>query len=103
MTFRFRWLHEELGDSVPWRVHKPEGALFLWLWLEGLPVPCAELYERLKARNTLVIPGHHFFPGMENDDWAHKHECIRLTYAQDETTVRAGIRIIAEEVKKIFG
>jgi len=64
------WFREELGD-VPCRIHKPEGALFLWLWFEGLPVSAAELYERLKARNTLVIPGYHFFPGMENDDWAH--------------------------------
>ncbi|MCF7847725.1 MAG: valine--pyruvate transaminase [Kiritimatiellales bacterium] len=96
------WLHEELGDSVPWRVHKPEGAIFLWLWFEGLPCPAAELYERLKARNTLVIPGHHFFPGLEKDDWAHKHECIRVTYAQDEAVVREGIRIIADEVKRIF-
>ena len=96
------WFREELPDSVPFRIHKPEGAIFLWLWFEGLPGGSAALYERLKARQTLVIPGHHFFPGLECDDWEHKHECIRVTYAQDEETVRNGVRVIADEVKTLY-
>ncbi len=97
-----QWFREELGN-VPYRIHKPEGALFLWLWFEGLPGGSAALYERLKARNTLVIPGHHFFPGLENDDWAHKHECIRVTYTQNDAVVHEGVKIIADEIKKIYG
>jgi valine--pyruvate aminotransferase len=83
-------------------IHKPEGAIFLWLWFKDLPCTSAELYERLKARNTLVIPGHHFFPGLESDDWCHKQECIRITYAQDDAVVREGIEIIADEVRRIY-
>jgi valine--pyruvate aminotransferase len=97
-----QWLREGLGD-VPCRIHKPEGALFLWLWMDGLPGGSDALYKRLKARNTLVIPGHHFFPGLENDDWAHKHECIRITYAQNDAVVHEGVRIIADEIKKLYG
>jgi len=95
------WFREELGE-VPYRIHKPEGALFLWLWIKDLPCTSAELYERLKARNTLVIPGHHFFPGLENDDWSHKNECIRVTYAQDDAVVHAGVKVIADEIKKLY-
>jgi len=98
-----KWFREELGENIPCRIHNPEGALFLWLWFEGLPGGSAALYERLKARNTLVIPGHHFFPGLENDDWAHKHECIRVTYTQDDATVRKGVKIISDEIKKLYG
>ena len=94
-------LREEFED-IPLRIHKPEGAIFLWLWFQDLPCTAAELYRRLKARKTLIIPGHHFFPGLENDPWKHKNECIRLTYAQDEATVHEGIRIIAEEVRKVY-
>jgi valine--pyruvate aminotransferase len=94
-------LRERLGD-LPCRIHKPEGAIFLWLWFKDLPCTSAELYERLKARNTLVIPGHHFFPGLESDDWPHKHECIRITYAQSDEAVRNGIEIIADEVRRIY-
>jgi valine--pyruvate aminotransferase len=92
----------ELGD-VPYRIHKPEGAIFLWLWFQELPCTSAELYERLKARKTLVIPGQHFFPGLENEYWQHKHECIRVTYAQDEGVVHEGVKTIADEIRKLYG
>ncbi|MDH3347438.1 MAG: valine--pyruvate transaminase [Desulfobulbaceae bacterium] len=92
------WLREEL-QGLPYRVHKPEGALFLWLWFTGLKISSRELYARLKKRKVLVIAGEYFFPGLE-EEWSHCHECIRITYSQDEAAVRKGIRIIAEEVKK---
>jgi valine--pyruvate aminotransferase len=92
---------QELG-SLPCRIHKPEGALFLWLWFQELPCTCKELYERLKQRNTLVVPGSYFFPGLENEYWQHKHECIRVTYAQDDNAVRKGAGIIAEEVRRLY-
>lgn len=96
------WLREAVPDTIPLRIHKPEGALFLWLWIEGLPGGSAALYERLKERKTLVVSGHHFFPGLEGDDWAHKQECIRVTYAQDEVVVREGIQVIAEELRRLY-
>jgi len=34
--------------------------------------------------------------------WQHKNECIRMSYAQDEKTVAAGIKIIADEVKQVY-
>ena len=95
------WFREELGD-VPYRIHKPEGALFLWLWFQELPCTSAQLYDRLKVRNTLIIPGHHFFPGLEKEYWQHKHECIRVTYAQDDNVVHEGIKVIADEIKKLY-
>ncbi|MDH3924015.1 MAG: valine--pyruvate transaminase [Xanthomonadales bacterium] len=88
------------GD-VPFRIHKPEGAFFLWLWFEGLPLSCQELYERLKKRGVLVVPGHHCFFGLK-EDWPHRHECIRVSYVQDQEKVRQGVAIIAEEVEKAY-
>jgi valine--pyruvate aminotransferase len=94
------WFRQALGD-FPYRIHRPEGAIFLWLWFEGLPISSQELYERLKARGVLVVPGHNFFPGMD-DNWRHKQECIRVSYAQDAEVVQAGVKIIAEEVAKAY-
>lgn len=93
-------LKQEL-EGVDFYIHKPEGALFLWLWCKGLPITCKELYERLKARGVLVVSGHYFFPGLK-EDWPHKHECIRITYAQDDAIVEKGLSIIADEVKKAY-
>ncbi|MGI9292253.1 MAG: valine--pyruvate transaminase, partial [Gammaproteobacteria bacterium] len=60
-----------------------------------------ELYRRLKQRDVLVLSGHHFFPGLE-DEWQHRDECLRVTYSQDSESVRKGIAVIAEEVRKAF-
>lgn len=93
------WFAEGMAE-LPYRLHKPEGAIFLWLWLEGLPISSHELYERLKARSVLVVPGEPFFIGQE--DWGHSHECLRISYAQDEAIVRRGIAIICEEARKAY-
>ena len=95
-------LRKEVGEDIPLRIHKPEGALFLWLWFDNLPISSQELYQRLKAKGVLVVSGHYFFPGMEKDDWKHKEQCIRLTFAQDDQIVRRGIDLIAEEIRKVY-
>ena len=87
-------------DGYDIRIHKPEGAFFLWLWMPGLPVTNAVLYERLKARGVIVVSGHHFFPGLEEDDWPHKHECIRISYADDWSRIERGLAVIVEEVRR---
>ena len=60
-----------------------------------------ELYERLKKRGVLVVPGSYFFPGFD-EPWPHKHECIRVTYCAQPDKVRRGIAILADEVKKAY-
>ncbi|MDT8319767.1 MAG: valine--pyruvate transaminase [Xanthomonadales bacterium] len=95
-----RWFEQCLG-GLPFRIHKPEGAFFLWLWFEGLPIGSQRLYERLKKRGVLIVPGQHCFFGLE-DDWPHRHECIRVSYAQDQGKVRRGVEIIASEVAAAY-
>ena len=102
-TVALRLMQEELtsamGDEHPVLVHKPEGCIFLWVWFRDLPISAEELYVRLKAKGVLIIPGHLFFPGQESVDWAHKHECIRMSYGSltNDDDLRRGIRAIAEE------
>jgi valine--pyruvate aminotransferase len=93
------WLREALR-GIEYRIHKPEGAIFLWLWLPGLPLSSQALYRRLKAAGVLVLSGHYFFPGL-HDDWTHRNECLRISFAMDEATVRQGIEIIGRELRKI--
>jgi valine--pyruvate aminotransferase len=88
-------------EGIEFYIHKPEGAIFLWLWFPTLPITSNELYERLKEKNVLVISGSYFFPGLE-EDWKHAHQCLRITYSMDEKTVEEGIKIIAQELKKLM-
>ena len=96
------WVQEAFEDALPWHVHVSEGALFLWLWFEDLPITSRELYERLKARDVLVVPGNYFFFGIDEEDWPHRNECLRTTFTMGEEIVRDGFRIIAEEVKRAY-
>ena len=91
-------IQEAFGNDFPWRIHEPEGAIFLWIWFPGLPISSRELYERLKKRGVLVVSGHYFFYGLDKD-WPHAHECLRLSYAQDMTKFREAVAIIADEVR----
>jgi valine--pyruvate aminotransferase len=93
---------DAFGDDVEWFMHRSEGALFLWFWFPGLPITSQELYERLKKREVLVIPGQHFFYGHSDAAWQHQDECIRVSYAMDESIVRSGLAIIAEEVRRAW-
>ena len=93
---------EVLGERIAWRMHRTEGALFLWLWFPGLPIPSKLLYERLKEREVLVVPGEYFFFGHEEAGWRHREECLRVSYAMDPAVVRDGLRVIAEEVARAW-
>jgi Alanine-alpha-ketoisovalerate (or valine-pyruvate) aminotransferase len=84
------------------RVHKPEGAIFLWLWFNDLPISTQELYKRLKARGVLVVPGEYFFIGVDHEGWDHAKQCIRMNYVQDDKMMQKGIDIIAEEVARAY-
>lgn len=89
------------GENFPWHVHVSEGCLFLWIWFENLPISTKELYQRLKKRNVVIVPGEYFFPGL-NENWKHKSECIRINYSMDLKDVEEGIKIISEEVKNAY-
>jgi len=93
-------VHEKFAD-IPCRIHIPEGAMFLWLWFEDLPITSLELYQRLKDHGVLVVSGHYFFPGL-SESWQHKDECLRVTYSQDDDDVYRGLGIIAQVVRAAY-
>jgi valine--pyruvate aminotransferase len=85
-------LDQELA-GLRYRVHEPEGAFFLWLWLEDCPLSSRELYVRLKERGVIVVPGDYFFYGLP-EEWPHQHQCLRLSYTQSAERVAKGMGIL---------
>jgi len=96
------YVEDAFGDTIPYKLHESEGAFFLWFWFPGLPITTIKLYEKLKKRNVLVVPGEYFFFGSA-EQWDHSHECIRVTFSQSDNIVKEGIQIIADEVAKSYG
>lgn len=88
-------------SGLDYFIHQPEGAIFLWLWFPELPITAQDLYQRLKTRGVLIIPGHYFFPGF-GEPWKHVHECVRISYSQSSEQVEKGIRVLSEEIRRAF-
>ena len=82
-------------------IHKPEGAIFLWLWFKDLPITTELLYQRLKKRGVLMVPGDYFFPGLDKP-WPHTHQCMRMNYVPDPEKIEAGVKILAEEIENAW-
>ncbi|HWK53851.1 MAG TPA: valine--pyruvate transaminase [Hyphomicrobiales bacterium] len=86
--------------GIDYRLHRPEGAFFLWLWLPALPIASAALYERLKAAGVLVIPGDSAFFGLAQE-WPHSRQCLRLSFALPDAQLVEGLRRIAAVLKTL--
>lgn len=92
-------IFKQVFANLPVRLHKPEGAFFLWLWIDGMQITSNELYQRLKARNVFVIPGEEFFIDID-PNWKHTRECVRINYAQPRAVLMQGLTALAEEIKQ---
>ena len=86
-------LFDEVFADMPVYLHKLEGAFFMWLWFKDSKIRSETLYQHLKEKDVYIIPGHNFFINID-DNWPHKHQCIRINYAKDEATLRKGLEAI---------
>lgn len=91
----------EVFEDLPILMHKPEGAFFLWLWCQDLPISTKELYARLKAKQVFVIPGEDFFIDIDSN-WEHTQQCLRINYGQPTERLRAGFEVIAAELRSLY-
>ncbi|HEY7772814.1 MAG TPA: pyridoxal phosphate-dependent aminotransferase [Marinagarivorans sp.] len=93
-------LDEHLAGT-PYKIHIPDGAFFVWLWLPDLPIGAKTLYQRLKVKGVLVMAGDDFFFG-EEDRWQHAKQCLRLNICQSDGDMAKAVAIIAGEVKSAY-
>ena len=62
-------------------IHKPEGAIFLWLWFGSADHHRSAVSAPEKARRADGA-GPLLLPGLEHD-WPHTHQCMRMNYVPD--------------------
>ena len=94
-------LDESMPQAVPWRLHRGEGAIFAWLWLQDLPMTDWEFYQELKQYGVIVVPGSPFFPGLR-EDWPHTRQCLRISLTANKEAIAIALRRLAELVDHVY-
>lgn len=92
--------------QIDFRLHESEGAFFFWIWLPDFVPGTRALYEKLKEKDVLVVPGSYFFFGMDQGDdaaWAKNHGngCFRINFARPREELERGISIIARTIREM--
>lgn len=95
-------LDQHMPADLPWFLHRGEGAIFTWLWLQDLPITDWEFYQQLKQVGVIVVPGSSFFPGLR-EDWAHTRQCLRISLTASDTELEVGMKRLAEVVAQTYG
>lgn len=88
-------------DGTEFFIHRPEGSIFLWLYLPSLSIPTLDFYSILMKDGVVTVPGEYFFFGSD-DVRKHPHydKCLRINYSGDPSLTEDGIRIIAEKYRE---
>ncbi|KAB8331166.1 valine--pyruvate transaminase [Scytonema tolypothrichoides VB-61278] len=94
-------LNEAMPKDLPWFLHRGEGAIFAWLWLQDLPITDWEFYQELKQVGVIVVPGSTFFPGLR-EEWEHKHQCVRISLTGSDEEIATGMQLLAKVVQQVY-
>ncbi|NEN94527.1 MAG: valine--pyruvate transaminase [Moorea sp. SIO1F2] len=94
-------LDKFMPKDLPWFLHRGEGAIFAWLWLQDLPITDWELYQQLKQVGVIVVPGSTFFPGLR-EDWSHQQQCIRISLTATEEEIEIAMQRLATLVEEVY-
>jgi valine--pyruvate aminotransferase len=87
--------------AIPWFLHRGEGAIFAWLWLQDLPMSDWEFYQELKQVGVIVVPGSTFFPGLRQD-WQHKQECLRISLTGTDEELATAMQRLAAVTERVY-
>jgi valine--pyruvate aminotransferase len=94
-------LDQAMPKDLPWFLHRGEGAIFAWLWLQDLPITDWELYQQLKQVGVIVVPGSSFFPGLR-EDWSHTQQCLRISLTATDQEIVTGMQRLAAVVEQVM-
>ena len=94
-------LFAAMPKDLPWFLHRGEGAIFAWLWLDELPITDWEFYQELKQVGVIVVPGSSFFPGLR-EDWLHKHQCLRISLTGTDEEIAIGMQRLAKVAQQVY-
>ena len=94
-------LDQAMPKDLPWFLHRGEGAIFAWLWLQDLPISDWDFYQQLKQVGVIIVPGNSFFPGLQ-EDWPHKQQCLRISLTASDEEIKIGMQRLAKVAEQVY-
>lgn len=94
-------LEQSMPKDLPWFLHRGEGSIFAWLWLQDLPITDWEFYQQLKQVGVIVVPGSTFFPGLQ-ENWSHKQQCVRISLTASNEEIEIGMQRLAKVTQQLY-
>ncbi|MBE8991914.1 valine--pyruvate transaminase [Nostoc sp. LEGE 12450] len=94
-------LEQAMPKDLPWFLHRGEGAIFAWLWLQDLPISDWEFYQLVKQVGVIIVPGSSFFPGLD-EEWAHKHQCFRISLTGTDEEIATAMQRLAKVAEEAY-
>lgn len=91
-------LSSHLPDDIHWYLHRGEGSLFSWIWIETREMNDLDMYQRLKRHGLLCVPGSTFFPGTREKK-PHHHRCLRFSMTAPDEDILAAAMILGDELR----
>jgi valine--pyruvate aminotransferase len=88
-------LFKNLPKSLNWYIHKVEGSLFSWVWIDHEKMNDLTLYQSLKKEGLIVVPGSSFFPGLRTA-WGHKNQCLRFSMTASDADIIAATEALGK-------
>ena len=90
-------LHKHMPRDINWFLHRCEGTLFSWLWINTPQMNDVEIYQKLKGGGLLCVPGSTFFPGLK-EEYPHRHQCLRLSMTAPDEHLSLAAQVISREL-----
>lgn len=94
-------LDASMPQNLPWFLHRGEGAIFAWVWLQDLPITDWEFYQELKQVGVILVPGSSFFPGLR-EEWDHKHQCLRISLTGSDEEIAIAMERLAQVATQVY-
>lgn len=94
-------LDQAMPQDLPWFLHKGEGAIFAWLWLDELPITDWEFYQQLKQVGVILVPGSTFFPGLRQP-WRHTEQCFRISLTATDEELATAMQRLADVATQVY-
>ncbi len=97
-----QWLSQYVQNDVPYFLHETKGAMFGFMYFENLPITDEELYQKLKKKWVLFVPGNSFFIWVDKKNYKHANQCMRISITVSDNEILKACKVLWEVLDELY-